>query len=46
MWLASNQIISHKLSKWLKLIELSMVMVLGNVKNEKCFLTISITKAS
>ncbi len=30
--LANNWIISHKLSEWLKFIELSMVMVLGSVK--------------
>jgi hypothetical protein len=35
MWasLASNQFIFHKLFKWLKLIELFMAMVLGNVED-------------
>jgi hypothetical protein len=27
----------HQLSKWLKFIELSMAMILGNTKDEKCF---------
>jgi hypothetical protein len=39
MWalLTTNQIICFKLSKWLKLVELSMVIVLGNVENDMCF---------
>jgi hypothetical protein len=40
MWaifLFHNQIISHKLFEWLKLI--SMTMVLGNVEGERCFFT-------
>jgi hypothetical protein len=32
--LAYNQLLSHWLSKWLKLIELSMAIIMGNVENE------------
>jgi len=39
MWalLTSNQIICSKLLEWLKLVELSMVMVLSNMEDERCF---------
>jgi hypothetical protein len=48
MWalFANNQIVSHKLFEWLKFIELSMCMVLGGVEGERCFFTLSFTKAS
>jgi hypothetical protein len=48
MWalFVGNQIISHKLFEWLKLIELSMGMVLGGVEGERWFFTLSFTKAS
>jgi hypothetical protein len=36
--------IFHKLSEWLKLVELSMAMVLGSVEDEQCFSTLSFTK--
>jgi hypothetical protein len=42
--LVNNQIISHKLSKWLKFINLFTVMILGSVKDEMCFFTISFIK--
>ncbi len=47
MWasLASNQIIFHKLFKWLKLIELFMAMVLGNVEDNRCFFILSFAKS-
>jgi hypothetical protein len=35
--LSNNQFLSHLLSKWLKLIELSMAMVMGNIEDERCF---------
>ncbi len=47
MWalFVNNQIISHKLFEWLKPIELSMTMVLGSVKDERCLFTFSFTKS-
>jgi hypothetical protein len=46
MWalLNINQIICSKLSKWLKLVELSMAMVLGSMENDKCFSNLSFMK--
>jgi hypothetical protein len=46
MWalLTINQIICSKLSKWLKLVELSMAMVLGSVEGERCFFNLFIMK--
>jgi hypothetical protein len=46
MWalLNINQIICSKLSKWLKLVELSMAMVLGSVKDDKYFSNLSFMK--
>jgi hypothetical protein len=37
--LTSNQLSLpfHQLSKWLKFIELSMAMIMGNTKDERCF---------
>ncbi len=43
--LATNWIISRKLSEWLKFIELSMAMVLGSVKDERWFSIMSFTKS-
>ncbi len=37
--LASNAIVVDKLSKYLKLVELAIIMVLGNVEDEKTFST-------
>jgi hypothetical protein len=39
MWalLIVNQIICHKLLKWLNLVKLSIAMALTNVENERCF---------
>jgi len=37
--LASNAIVVDKLSKYLKLVELTIVMVLGNVEDERTFST-------
>jgi hypothetical protein len=47
MWalLTTNQIICSKLSKWLKLVELSMVMVFGNVEDDMCFFHMSFMKS-
>jgi len=38
--LANNQIIFHKLSKWLKLIELSMITILESVEDDSYFFCI------
>jgi len=35
--LGLNGILNHQLSKWFKFVELCMVMVLGNVKDEHTF---------
>jgi hypothetical protein len=43
--LSINQIICSKLSKWLKLVELSMAMVLGSVEDDKCFSNLSFMKS-
>jgi hypothetical protein len=43
--LVNNQIISHKLFKWLKLIKFCMVMILGSVEVERSFFTISFIKS-
>jgi len=42
--LVNNQITFHKLSKWLKLIKLFMVMILGSVEDERCFFIIFFIK--
>ncbi len=34
---SNNQLLSHRQFEWLKLIELSMAMVLGNVEDENVF---------
>jgi len=43
MWalLTTNQIICSKLSEWLKLVELSMVVNLGKMEDEKYFCNLS-----
>jgi hypothetical protein len=43
MWalLITNQIICSKLSEWLKLVELSMVVDLGKMEDEKYFYNLS-----
>ncbi len=35
--LATNQLLFHRLSKWLKFIELSMAIIMGSVEDERCF---------
>jgi hypothetical protein len=47
MWalLITNQIICSKLSKWLKLVELSMDMVLGSIEDDMCFFHMSFMKS-
>ncbi len=35
--LSNNQFISHRLFRWLKLNELFVAMVMGNIKDERCF---------
>jgi hypothetical protein len=42
--LSNNHLITHQLSKWFKLIGLSMGMVLGNVKDKRCFFILSFVK--
>jgi hypothetical protein len=43
--LTTNQIICFKLSKWVKLVELSMATVLSNVENERCLFNLSFMKS-
>jgi len=47
MWtlLTTNQIICSKLSKWLKLVELSMAMVLGSMEDDMCFFHMFFTRS-
>jgi hypothetical protein len=47
MWalLTTNQIICSKLSKWLKLVELSVVVVLGRVEDENYLSNLSFIKS-
>jgi hypothetical protein len=47
MWalLTINQITCFNLLKWLKLVELSMVMVLSNVEDERCLSNLSFMKS-
>jgi len=47
MWalLTINQIICSKLLEWLNLVELSMVMVLINMEDERCFSNLSFMKS-
>jgi hypothetical protein len=47
MWalLITNQTICSKLLEWLKLVELSMVMVLSNMEDERCFSNLSFMKS-
>jgi hypothetical protein len=42
--LSNNQFISHQLFRWLKLNELFVAMVMGNVKDEKCFSNLRLKK--
>ncbi len=42
--LSNNQFLSHQLFGWLKLIELVVVMVMGNVEDEKCFSNLGLMK--
>jgi hypothetical protein len=42
--LASNAIVVDNLSKYLKLVELAIVMVLGNVEDERTFSTFNFMK--
>ncbi len=43
--LSNNQLLSHQLFEWLKLIELYMAMVMGNVEDEKCFSNLGFVKS-
>jgi hypothetical protein len=47
MWarLVSNVVLVQKLSKFLKLVEIAIVMVVSNVEDEKIFSTISFMKS-
>jgi hypothetical protein len=47
MWarLVSNVVLVQKLSKFLKLVEIAIVMVVSNVEDEKKFSTISFMKS-
>ncbi len=46
MWwsLFANVVIKHILSKYFKLVEISIVMVLGSMEDECCFSTLFLTK--
>jgi len=44
-WLASNVVLPQKLSNFLKLVEIAIVMVVNNVEDEKIFSTISFMKS-
>ncbi len=42
--LSNNQLLSHGLFGWLKLIKLFVVMVMGNVEEDKCFSNLGLMK--
>jgi hypothetical protein len=44
--MASNAIVALELSKYLKLVELAIVMVFGSVEDERTFSTISVMNLS
>jgi hypothetical protein len=43
--LSNNQLLSHQSFEWFKLIELSMAIVMGNVKDERCFSNMGFMKS-
>ncbi len=43
-WLASNVIVDDKLLEYLKFVELAIVMVLGNVEDERTFFNVNFLK--
>jgi hypothetical protein len=43
--LASNVIVADKLSEYLKLVELAIVMVLGNVEDKRNFSNVNFLKS-
>jgi hypothetical protein len=47
MWsnLSAHVVIKHILSKDFKLVEISIIMVLGNMENKYCFSTLFFTKS-
>jgi hypothetical protein len=44
-WLASNIIVVDKLSEYLKLVKLAIIMVLGNVEDENTFSNVNFLKS-
>ncbi len=42
--LSNNQLFYHRLFGWLKLIELFVVMVMGNIEDERCFSNLGLMK--
>ncbi len=42
--LSNNQLLSHRLFGWLKLIKLFVVIVMGSVEDEKCFSNMGLMK--
>jgi len=43
--LASSQVIAHNLPKYLKLLKISMVWVIGSIKEERCFNNLNFIKS-
>jgi hypothetical protein len=43
--LSNNQLLSHRLSEWLKLIALYMAMVMGGIEDERCFSNLGFVKS-
>jgi hypothetical protein len=41
---SNNQLLSHRLLGWLKLIKLFVVMVMGTIEDERCFSNLGLMK--